>query len=60
MTNELPAHLREAAPYLICDSCGRKSWAIDALGEACGMPQPNGVRCQGTFHDTQQGSDDGE
>jgi len=48
---DFPAHLRPDAAFLICDRCGRKSWALDQRGQVCGMPQPDGSRCQGIFGD---------
>ena len=44
------AHLRDDAPYQVCDGCGRKSWAAVRTA-SCGMPQLDGSRCTGTFHD---------
>ena len=38
------------AEYQVCDRCGRKSWA-EARTAPCGMPQPDGSRCTGTFRD---------
>lgn len=45
----LPAHLREDAPFLRCDQCRRKTWALRALNTRCGMTQPDGQKCEGTF-----------
>ena len=46
-----PAHLRDDAPYVVCDTCGRKSWAKEHLDRTafCGMTQPNGYQCVGIF-----------
>jgi hypothetical protein len=44
-----PGHLREGAPELRCDKCGRKSWAISNYDKPCGMPQPDGSVCRGIF-----------
>jgi chromosome segregation ATPase len=44
---DLPSHLRDDAPYLVCSGCGRKSWALQ--DRECGMPQPDGTRCLGVF-----------
>ena len=43
-------HLRDDAPHQVCNGCGRKSWA-EERSAPCGMPQPDGTRCSGTFHD---------
>lgn len=48
MNDSSAAHLRDDAPYRVCDRCGRKSWASEQAGP-CGMPQPDGSRCAGTF-----------
>lgn len=45
----LPAHLRDDAPFLVCSRCGRKSWGGDSAGKPCGMSQPDGSLCRGTF-----------
>jgi hypothetical protein len=44
-----PALIRlgEDAPFVQCDRCHRKSW--DAAERRCGMIQPDGTRCEGTF-----------
>lgn len=45
---ELPYHLREDSPPLgECMVCHRKSWSEDEVGTRCGMPQPDGHRCNG-------------
>lgn len=36
-------------PIGVCSSCGRKTWAIDELGDWCDMPQPTGGRCVGVM-----------
>jgi hypothetical protein len=46
----LPAHLRDDAPNLKCDSCGRKSWDVAERGHFCNMPQPGGRVCSGILH----------
>lgn len=35
--------------YQVCGKCGRKTWARDQFGAACGMAQPNGEKCAGRF-----------
>jgi hypothetical protein len=49
---ELPAHLRDDAPHQRCDGCGRKTWATEDFGGICGMTQPAGWTCRGTFRST--------
>lgn len=48
--SELPYHLRMDAPALAeCTDCHRQTWDVDEVGRACGMRQPNGSVCAGTF-----------
>lgn len=49
LERNLPPHLRAAAPFLVCSSCGRKTWAIPPATQLCGMSQPNGEKCQGMW-----------
>lgn len=43
-------HLRRNVPEIAaCTGCGRKSWTADEIDRACGMTQPNGEACAGTF-----------
>lgn len=35
--------------YAICDRCGRKSWAVEAVGSEDRMTQPDGNPCGGRF-----------
>jgi hypothetical protein len=44
-----PAHLRDEAPRQRCSSCQRYTWSTEEFGQTCGMPQPSGERCPGTF-----------
>lgn len=46
------AHLAPDAPYRVCSECGRFSWSADP-GDTCGMPQPTGPPCAGTFSEEQ-------
>jgi hypothetical protein len=46
---DLPPHLRKDAKFFRCNECGRKTWARVAAWQKCGMPQPNGTRCNGNF-----------
>jgi len=34
-----------------CSVCMRKTWVVSELGSTCNFPQPNGIRCNGVFHD---------
>ena len=45
------AHLQPDAPFAVCNRCGRKSWGLFSEGMICGMPQPDGRRCDGMFID---------
>ena len=42
-------HLYDDAPYLVCSVCGRKTWDLESESDVCQMPDPQGIRCQGTF-----------
>lgn len=44
----------DAPPVAACNGCQRKTWAQGAAGETCGMTQPDGHRCQGTFVASEQ------
>jgi hypothetical protein len=48
-SRQLPAHLQDDAPYIVCNKCERKSWSLDDLHEKCEMAQPSGYKCNGTF-----------
>ena len=37
------------APYCECWLCGRKSWDKDSAHRICGMTQPDGRMCAGSF-----------
>lgn len=43
----LPEHLRDDAPYAVCDRCGRKTWDADQFGTEDRMTQPDGNPCGG-------------
>lgn len=46
----LPRHLDpNAGPVARCDRCHRSTWDEAAVGNVCGMPQPDGVRCTGAL-----------
>ena len=45
--SKLPAHLRDDAPQKQCDKCGRRT--VDIKEVVCGMTQPDGKKCTGTF-----------
>lgn len=48
--SEWPAYLRDDAPLVTCNGCGRKAAAPFSMpGDLCSMPQPNGTLCTGTF-----------
>jgi hypothetical protein len=48
---EWPEHLRDDAPFAVCDACGRMTWATSEFGLVCAMPQPDGLPCSGRFSD---------
>ena len=46
--SDLPWYLREDSdPACQCSVCERKSWDLGMVAQRCGMPQPNGDRCDG-------------
>lgn len=46
--SDWPIHLRDNTSYLQCSACDRKSWAGE-INRPCGMPQPDGSKCDGVM-----------
>jgi len=53
---KLPKWLREDTEPLVCDVCGRESWATQRFNLPCGMIQPNGDKCTGFLRITNHSS----
>ncbi len=48
LANKPFEHLFET-PLAECDTCHRKTWDAEELGNVCGMTQPDGFKCGGVF-----------
>jgi hypothetical protein len=51
----LPEHLCDTAPCQRCSRCGRATYTKTAFGSVCGLTQPNGLKCDGTFVSSRAG-----
>lgn len=52
--DDLPPHLRDDAPYQVCNRCGRKTWAVELFDSEDRMPQSDGNPCGGQFVEQEQ------